>query len=118
MSIASPIEVRWVNSVHDAPRQDWEACFPPPLEGWWWYAALEKSGLEAQFQFAYGLVESAGRLLAIAPVFVMDVPIDLVAPPLVAKALQAAGAVVKRLRYQRTLFIGSACSDEGTVGLS
>jgi len=117
MAIEGKIEVRWVASVHDAPLHDWQACFPPPIEGWWWYAALEKSGLESQFQFLYGLVESEGKLLAIAPAFVMDVPIDLVAPPLVAKALRAAGAVIKRLRYQRTFFIGSACSDEGTVGL-
>lgn len=118
MAIEDTIEVRWVASVEDAPRRDWEAFFPPPVEGWWWYAALEKSGLESQFQFSYGLVESAGKLLAIAPAFVMDVPMDLVAPPLVAKALRVAGAVVKRLRYQRTFFIGSACADEGTVGLS
>jgi uncharacterized protein len=117
MSIEGQIEVRWVASVDDTPRRDWEVFFPPPLEGWWWYAALEKSGLESQFKFSYALVESAGRLLAIAPAFVMDVPMDLVAPPLVAKALRVAGAVVKRLRYQRTLFIGSACADEGTVGL-
>jgi hypothetical protein len=118
MAIENPIAVRWVSSVRDAPRQDWQACFQPPVEGWWWYDALEKSRLEAQFKFSYGLVESAGRLLAIAPAFVMDVPIDMVAPPLVAKVLRAAGAVVRRLRYQRTFFIGSACSDEGTVGLS
>jgi predicted N-acyltransferase len=47
----------------------------------------------------------------------MDVPLDLVAPPLIARCLRAAGRVFPRLRYQRTLFVGSPCSDEGTVGL-
>lgn len=47
----------------------------------------------------------------------MDVPIDLVAPPVIASLLHVAGAVIPRLRYQRTLFVGSPCSDEGTVGL-
>jgi CelD/BcsL family acetyltransferase involved in cellulose biosynthesis len=47
----------------------------------------------------------------------MDVPIDLVMPPLIAHFLRFAGSEIPCLRYQRTLFVGSPCSDEGTVGL-
>ena len=118
MALSEPIVVRWVSSVDDVPAALWEQCFPPPLEGRWWYEALEKSGLGSQFQFSYGVVEAGGRPVAVAPAFLTEVPIDLVAPPLVAKVLRAGGAVWKPLRYQRTFFIGSPCSDEGSVGLT
>ena len=95
----------------------WARCFPPPLEGPWWYRALDRSGLESQFTFAYAIIERGFDPVGIAPAFLMDVPIDLVAPPMIASLLRNAGKVIPRLRYQRTLFVGSPCSDEGTVGL-
>ncbi len=111
------LAIRWFSSADAIPQSLWERCFPPPLEGRWWYRALDRSGLEDQFTFAYAILEQAGSPIGIAPTFVMNVPIDLVAPPLVAKALVRAGAVMPRLRYQRTVFVGSPCADEGTVGL-
>lgn len=112
-----PIVVEWFESADQIADDLWQECFGPPLEGKWWYLALERSGLEDQFSFYYALLKKGGLPIGIAPAFVMNVPIDLVAPPLVAKVLQGAGAIVPSLRYQRTLFIGSVCADEGTVGL-
>lgn len=109
--------VRWVSSVAAIPDDLWERCFPPPLEGRWWYAALEQAGLEDQFEFLYGVIEADAEPVGIAPAFLMDVPLDLVAPPLIARLLRGAGRLWARLRYQRTLFVGSPCADEGTVGL-
>ena len=111
------LSIRWVSSVDEIPSDLWVRCFPPPVEGRWWYQTLELSGLESQFTFAYAILERAAEPIGIAPTFLMDVPIDLVAPPLIARVLRIAGNVVPRLRYQRTLFVGSPCSDEGTVGL-
>ncbi len=62
------------------------------------------------------MLERGLRPIGIAPTFLMDVPIDLVAPPIVAAALRIGGRALPSLRYQRTLFVGSPCSDEGTVG--
>jgi len=117
MHPAEPLSVRWVSSVEETPSDLWPRCFVPPLEGCWWYRALERSGLESQFTFAYAIVVRGLDPVGIAPTFLMDVPIDLVAPPLVARLLRLAGHLVPHLRFQRTLFIGSPCSDEGTVGL-
>jgi hypothetical protein len=114
---ASPIVIEWFESADRIADSLWQACFPPPLEGKWWYLALERSGLHDQFSFYYGLIKKGEKPIGIAPAFVMNVPIDLVAPPVVAKILQGAGAIVPSLRYQRTLFIGSVCADEGTIGL-
>ncbi len=111
------MEIRWVASADEIPAELWAHCFPAPLEGRWWYRTLEHSALERQFRFAYAILERDGEALGIAPTFLMDVPIDLVAPPTIAHLLRLAGGVLPRLRYQRTLFVGSPCSDEGTVGL-
>ena len=109
--------IRWVYSTEDIPPDLWSRCFAPPLEGHWWYRALERSGLESQFTFAYALIERDSTPVGIAPTFTMDVPIDLVAPPLIARVLRSIGSLIPRLRYQRTLFIGSPCGDEGSIGL-
>ena len=117
MQPVEPLSIRWVSSVEEIPSDLWDRCFPSPLEGLWWYRSLERSGLESQFTFAYAILERGALPVGIAPTFLMDVPIDLVAPPAIAKILRIAGAVIPRLRYQRTLFVGSPCSDEGTIGL-
>lgn len=83
------------------------------MEGWWWYAALERAGLQDQFEFFYGVIESGGRPVGIAPAFVMDLPLALVAPAPLDRLLP----LVPPLRTQRTLFAGSPCAEEGTIGL-
>jgi len=118
MMLDKTVSVRWVQSADAIPAELWEQCFPPPLEGRWWYAALEHAGLEDQFTFSYALLMRGGDAIGIAPAFLMDVPLDIVAPPSLARLLRSLGAWFPRLRYQRTLFIGSPCSDEGAVGLA
>ncbi len=88
-----------------------ESCFSG-VEGRWWYEALEDGGLEDQFEFAYAILEKDGQPIGLAPTFIMNVPMELVVPPVIAKMLR----VIPALRYQRTLFVGSPCSDEGTIG--
>ena len=112
-----PITLRWIESAADIPEELWERAFPPPLEGLWWYRALEQGRLEDQFRFAYGVLARRDEPIGIVPSFEMKVPIDLVAPPLVARAVRAAGQLIPKLRYLPTVFVGSPCSDEGTIGL-
>ena len=112
------LEVRLVNSAAEIRAADWEACFPPPLEGQFWYLALEEAQLEDQFQFRYLLLHRDSRIVGIAPCFLHDVPIALVAPPIVAWILHGLSRLHRGLGYQRTLFVGSPCSDEGTIGLA
>jgi predicted N-acyltransferase len=47
----------------------------------------------------------------------MDVPLDIVAPAGIVRIAEILSKFTKRFQYQRTLFVGSPCSDEGTVGL-
>jgi len=109
--------VSWRESEKEISAQLWQTCFAPPVEGRFWYEALEKSHLESQFKFAYAVILKDGAEVGIMPTFLMDVPIELVAPPEAAKIIRVVGGILPSLLYQRTLFIGSPCSDEGTVGL-
>lgn len=115
--MSDPFSVTFAASQADISAALWQACFPPPLEGRWWYEALERSGLEDQFAFSYALVRQGDREVGIAPVFLMDVPMDIVAPEAVLRLLKPLGRFFPRLLYQRTLFVGSPCADEGSVGL-
>jgi hypothetical protein len=117
MKVWGDISIQWVSSAEQLPAELWAQCFAPPLEGRWWYRSLERAGLESQFTFFYGLIERDSRPVGIAPAFLMDVPIDLVAPRLTVSVLRLVGRFFVSLRYKRTLFVGSPCSDEGTVGL-
>jgi hypothetical protein len=48
----------------------------------------------------------------------MNVPIDIVAPDELVQVLRFVGRIIPWVLYQRTLFVGSPCSDEGTIGFS
>ncbi|MBI5920555.1 MAG: GNAT family N-acetyltransferase [Betaproteobacteria bacterium] len=113
----SVFQVDWRSSVEEIPQSLWEACFLPPLEGRWWYQALHASGLEDQFQFWYGLIQCNGEPVGIAPTFKMDVPMQLVLPPALMPMARLLGRLKPSLLYQRTLFLGSPCADEGSLGL-
>lgn len=114
---ALDLNVKWVNSESEIPSKLWEACFPAPFEGRWWYQALELCGIQDQFTFLYAVVSDTSGPIAIAPAFVMNVPIRLVLPPALSPLANLVGRVLPSALYQRTLFIGSPCSDEGRIGM-
>ncbi len=111
------VEVAFFPRVADLPDSLWRACFPAPLEGRFWYETLESGGLEDQFVFRYGLLTRGGTPIGIAPCFRHDVPMALVAPAAVAWGLRQLARVFRGADHQRTFFVGSPCSDEGTIGL-
>ncbi|MFM8491251.1 MAG: hypothetical protein ACKN9X_04920, partial [Candidatus Methylopumilus sp.] len=111
------LTLEWLNSESQIPQALWDNCFPAPYEGQWWYRSLECSHLEKQFTFTYGLISYNGEPVGIAPAFVMDVPIELVMPPIVLPVIKLIGKFIPSFLYQRTFFIGSACSDEGHIGI-
>lgn len=110
--------IAFVHTASDIPESLWMESFSPELEGRWWYESLERSGLEDQFEFSYAIIhDDDHRPVGIAPLFVMDVPLDLVVPPMWMPLFKLLGRFGRTFRYQRTLFVGSPCADEGTVGL-
>lgn len=115
--MTTDLSIRWVDKETEIDDHLWQSCFAPPVEGRFWYKTLENCDIQDQFKFAYALIVKNGRDVGVAPTFLMDVPIELVAPPEVVPILKVIGKLVPSLLYQRTLFIGSPCTDEGTIGL-
>lgn len=109
-------KLNWFQSVEDIPKGLWADFFPAPYEGKWWFASLELAELESQFKFFYGLITYDDKPVAIAPAFLMDVPIGLVIPPALLPIFNFLGKIFPSILYQRTFFIGSPCSDEGRIG--
>ena len=112
-----PYEVEFFKTASQIPDDLWETCFQVLGEGGWWYEALEQSGIDDQFSFFYGLIKHLGCPVGIAPVFVMDVPVEQLAPQQFLRLLRLTGKVVPSVLCQRTLFVGSPILDEGRVGL-
>jgi hypothetical protein len=109
--------VEFFETASQIPKGLWDACFQPPAEGCWWYETLDQSGIKDQFTFFYGLIEHLGRPVGIAPGFVMDVPVEQVAPQEFLRLLRPVGKIVPSVLCQRTVFVGSPVLDEGRVGL-
>jgi hypothetical protein len=110
-------EVEFLNKASQIPNELWETCFQVPGEGRWWYEALEQSGIEEQFTLFYGLIKQLGCPVGIASVFVMDIPVEQVAPQEFLRLLRLIGKIVPSVLYQRTLFVGSPILDESRVCL-
>ena len=104
--------VRTVPRADDAPQALWDKGFAPPIEGKWWYQVFEQSGLDDQFEFLYAIVERDGQAVGLAPMFVADVPIELVVPDELFPTFKAIGRVFPGVLAQRTLFVGSPCADD------
>jgi len=115
--MTTSLTVEFVSSEANIPVQLWESCFLPPLEGRWFYQALENSGLEEQLTFRYALLRDGASPVGIAPLFQMDVPIEIVVPEAILPLFKVPGKLFPSLLHQRTLMVGSPCTDEGVVGL-
>lgn len=109
--------IEFFERASQIPNELWDDCFQPPDEGRWWYETLDQSGIEDQFTFFYALFEHLGIPAGIALCFVMDLPIEQVAPQEFLRLLRLVGRIMPSVLWQRTLFVGSPVLDEGKVGL-
>jgi Protein of unknown function, DUF482. len=110
-------QVEFLATASQIPSALWDACFQPPAAGRWWYETLDQSGIEDQFTFFYALIKDLGCPVGIAPVFVMDVPVEQVAPQEFLRLFRLVGKIIPSVLSQRTLFVGSPVFDESRVGL-
>jgi len=108
----------WFRHAAECDQALWAEGFPASLEGQWWYHVLEQAQLEDQFEFYYlEIRDSHGDALALAPCFLMEVPLEMFAPEPLLPLLKWIGKGYPPLLHQRTFFVGSPCSDRGWVGL-
>jgi hypothetical protein len=111
------MSITFVDAALDVPKDLWDACFAGTVEGQWWYEALEASGLEDQFTFKYAVIHDGSVPIGIAPFFLMNLQLSLVAPPAVLPILTVCERAFPKTLSPRILFVGSPCADEGTVGM-
>jgi hypothetical protein len=109
--------VRFVASEAEIADDLWAVCFTPPREGRWWYRSLERSELEDQFTFFYALIEQNGVPIGIAPLFTARLPLDVALPDWLKTILRPLGKTLASLTHPQTLFVGSPCSEQGSVGM-
>jgi predicted N-acyltransferase len=112
------LNYRWHKRSRDISPQTWDECFSPSIEGRFWYETLESCGLDDQFDFFYlEVFDQAQRTVAIAPAFVMNVPLQIMAPTELEQFLNAVEKVLPFVTRIRTVFVGSPCADEATIGV-
>jgi hypothetical protein len=110
------LSVRFIASESQISAELWNACFPPPIEGRWWYHTIENS-LKHQFTFSYGVMFEGTKPIGIAPIFFMNVPLSLALPSWLRSLVKYFEKIFPSILCPRTLFVGSPGADEGSVGL-
>jgi hypothetical protein len=99
------MSITFVDAALDVPKDLWDACFAGTVEGRWWYEALEASGLEDQFTFKYAVIRDGSVPIGIAPFFLMNLQLSLVAPPAVLPILSLCERAFPKTLSPRILFV-------------
>jgi predicted N-acyltransferase len=110
-------EVRVVETLADVDRDAWSALFPGDLEDYDYLTAVERSGLDG-FCWRYVLVSEGGDLVAAAPGFITDYPLETT---LGGPGRRIADAVLRafpRLLTLRLGCIGSPCAERAQIGVA
>jgi hypothetical protein len=108
-------EIRVAESLAEADRSQWQALFPDAIEDYDYLAAVEEAGLDG-FRWRYALAYEDGELIAAAPAFITEYPLDT--------TLGGAGRrVAERLRKLfpdaltlRLGCLGSPCTETAQFG--
>jgi len=96
-------------------RRVWDGLFPGELEGYDYLAAVEASGLEG-FRWRYLLVEEQGRLLAAAPAFLTEYPLETTLAGPARRVADGLRRVAPDALTLRLACIGSPCTETALFG--
>jgi uncharacterized protein len=111
------VTVQFFNSARKVPAEAWELLPEQSVEGRWWYEALEASNLRSQFKFWYAVLRMNGEAQVLAPLFLMKVPISVILPDWVESFVNPVASLMPQVFSVRSLFVGSPCAEEGTIGV-
>jgi predicted N-acyltransferase len=110
-------EARIVETLASVDRDAWNALFPGEVEDYDYLRAVEAAGLDG-FAYRYVLLEEDGRLLAAAPAFLTDYPLETTVDGPAKGIVQAIGAVAPGLTTLRLACLGSPCTEAARIGLA
>lgn len=86
------LRAKVVRKITEVPREEWDAVFPPTLEGYSFFKTLDEVPFHP-FSFFYVLVYRGESLVGATVCFLMDYPLDTT----VQGALKSASNVVKKI---------------------
>ena len=108
-------ELRVIDTLALVERCAWDGLFPGELEGYDYLAAVEASGLEG-FRWRYLLVEEQGRLLAAAPAFLTEYPLETTLAGPARRVADGLRRVAPDALTLRLACIGSPCTEAALLG--
>ena len=114
---APGVTVRVVDSLEAVGREAWTALFPRELEGFDYLMAIERSGLEG-FRWRYVLAERDGELVAAAPAFLNDYPLDTTLSGAPKRWLEALRRSTPLPLVLKRACLGSPCTETAQVGVA
>jgi len=111
------LEVRVARSIHEVGRGAWDACFEGRLEAYDYLAAVEAAALPG-FEQRYVAVVRAGRVLAAAPIFITDYPLDTTLNGARRRLVRELRRIAPRALTLRLACLGSPCTEDVGAGFA
>lgn len=111
------LEARVLDSLAQVEREQWTALFPGEVEDYDYLTAVELAGLDG-FRWRYVLVSEGERILAAAPAFLTEYPLETT---LSGAGRRLADSLRRRFPDALTLrlaCIGSPCTEQAQIGLA
>ena len=105
-----------LNSVTKIGRAEWDSVFGDIPEGYQFHKTLEESNL-GQFSFCYIVIRKGSDILLIAPLFIGDINLDILAEGFFSNLIQRIRKFLPSFFVVRTLFCGSPFGENGTIGI-
>jgi predicted N-acyltransferase len=108
-------EVEVATAIAHFGRDAWDALFPGEVETYDYLSAVEAAGLPG-FDWRYLGVRHQGRLVAAAPAFLTDYPLETTLEGTPRRLLSGARRAVPGLLTLRLACLGSPCAETASVG--
>lgn len=110
-------EVRVIDSLAQVDRVQWTALFPGEIEDYDYLTAIERSGLVG-FRWRYVLAFDNGALVAAAPAFLTDYPLETTLTGVGRRLADVLGRLAPGLLTLRLACIGSPCTEKALIGIA
>lgn len=111
------LQARWLTSVLDIPRAQWDSLWPPQAEGYDFYRCQEEAGIE-NFEFFYLGLYAGDRPLLFAPMFTAPFNMGLAMDETWRARLEKVQARWPGFLVFKTLFCGSPTGECNVVGVA
>jgi predicted N-acyltransferase len=108
-------ELRVIDSLAGVDPARWDRVFPGALEGYEYLMAVEGAGLDG-FRWRYLLLEDGGDLLAAAPAFLTDYPLETTLAGPARRVADGLRRVAPDALTLRLACVGSPCTETAMLG--